>query len=77
MPDLSVLRAEIERMRYQSAPARRLGPKRSHEVNGRASGADAGDVVELCAERRRCMERLAQYPGTDKPIKRAAERRCR
>jgi hypothetical protein len=83
MPDLSFLRAEIERMRYQIGRQRKeiralhkagIPTKAAEELLERM----LAKVDELCAERdRRRNEGLPKYPGTDKPIKGAAERRYR
>jgi hypothetical protein len=83
MPDLPYLRAEIERMRYQIGRQRKeiralqkasIPTKSAEELLERM----LAKVDGLCAERdRRRKEQLAKYPGTDKFIRGAAERRYR
>jgi hypothetical protein len=74
MPDLSYLRAEIERMRHQ------LGRQRKEIRNLQRAGISTKSAEELlermlsnvdgmCAERdRQRREQSVKYPGTDKPI---------
>lgn len=83
MPDLPYLRAEIERMRYQIGRQRReirdlqragIPTKPAEELLERM----LAKVDGLCAERdRRRKEQAIKYPGTDKPIRGAIERRVR
>jgi hypothetical protein len=83
MPDLSFLRAEIERMRYQLQRQRK--EIRTLQKAGIPTNS-AEDLLErmqttidgLCAERDRLTkEHRVTYPGTDKPIRGTAERRYR
>jgi hypothetical protein len=83
MPDLSYLRAEIERMRYQLQRQRKeiralqragIPTKAAEELLERMQAA----VDFLCDERdRQRREEAVKYPGTDKPIRGAIERRYR
>ena len=83
MPDLPFLRAEIERMRRQLQRHRKeirdlqragISTKPAQELLERM----LAKVDSLCAERdRRRREQLVRYPGTDKPIRGAIERRIR
>jgi hypothetical protein len=72
MPDLSFLRAEIERMRYQIGRQRKeiralhkagIPTKAAEELLERM----LAKVDELCAERDRRRNEGLPYPGTDKP----------
>ncbi len=83
MPDLPYLRSEIERMRYQ------LNRQRKEIRDLQRAGIStksAGELLErmlakvdgLCGERdRQRREQSVKYPGTDKPIRGAIERRIR
>lgn len=83
MPDLPYLRAEIERMRYQIGRQRReiralqragIPTKPAEELLERM----LAKVDGLCAERdHQRKEQAVKYPGTDKPIRGAIERRVR
>lgn len=83
MPDLPYLRSEIERMRYQIGRQRReirdlqragIPTKPAEELLERMQAKVDG----LCAERdRQRREQAIKYPGTDKPIRGAIERRVR
>lgn len=83
MPDLPYLRSEIERMRYQIGRQRReirdlqragIPTKPAEELLERM----LAKVDGLCAERdRQRREQAIKYPGTDKPIRGAIERRVR
>jgi hypothetical protein len=83
MPDLPYLRSEIERMRYQIGRQRKeiralqragIPTKAAEELLERM----LVKVDGLCAERdRQRKEQLVKYPGTNKPIRGAAERRIR
>lgn len=83
MPDLHYLRAEIEHMRRQVGRQRRqirdlvragIPAKPAEELLERM----LAKVGDLCAERdRQRREQSVKYPGTDKPIRGAIERRVR
>ena len=83
MPDLHYLRAEIERMRRQLARQRKeirdlqragISTKAAEELLERM----LAKVDGMCAERdRQRREQSVKYPGTDKPIRGAIERRVR
>lgn len=83
MPDLPYLRSEIERMRYQIGRQRKeiralqkagIPTKPAEELLERM----LSKVDSLCAERdRKRREQSVKYPGTDKPIRGAIERRIR
>jgi hypothetical protein len=83
MPNLPFLRAEIERMRRQVGRQRKeirdlqragISTKPAQELLERMLAKIDG----LCAERdRRRREQSIKYPGTDKPIRGAIERRIR
>lgn len=83
MPNLPYLRAEIERMRRQIFRQRK--EMRDLERAGISTKA-AEELLErmlskvdgMCAERDRLRrEQSVKYPGTDKPIRGAIERRVR
>ena len=83
MPDLQYLRAEIERMRRQLQRQRKeirdlqragIPTKSAEELMERM----LAKVDSLCAERdRQRREQSVKYPGTNKPIRGAIERRVR
>jgi hypothetical protein len=83
MPDLPFLRSEIERMRRQLQRQRKeiralqragIPTKSAEELLERM----LAKVDALCAERDRLRrEQLVKYPGTDKFIRGAIERRIR
>jgi hypothetical protein len=83
VPDLPFLRAEIERMRRQLQRHRKeirdlqragIATKPAEELLERMLAKIEG----LCAERdSRRREQSIKYPGTDKPIRGAIERRIR
>ena len=83
MPDLPYLRAEIERMRRQLHRQRKeirdlqragISTKAAEELLERM----LAKVDGMCAERdRQRREQSVKYPGTDKPIRGAIERRVR
>jgi hypothetical protein len=83
MPNLPYLRAEIERMRRQLQRQRQeiralqragISTKAAEELLERM----LANVDGMCAERdRQRREQSVKYPGTDKLIRGAAERRVR
>jgi hypothetical protein len=83
MPDLTYFRAEIERMRRQLQRQRKeiralqragIPTKSAEELLERMQAK----IDSLCDERdRQRREQSVKYPGTDKPIRGAIERRIR
>ena len=81
MTDLHFLQSEIEHMRRQAGRQRRqirdlqragISTKSAEELLGRM----LSKVDCMCAERDlQRMEQSVKYPGTDKPIRGAIERR--